>query len=119
MVVGNSTVELYEAGNISINVMGDTTNDNSRINIDGRGNVSITTTKKVQINSPDIALTSNGKINLDAANMALVSSGDLYMSGRNVIITGGSGVTMKAPSVGITATVCGSIGGSKHTQTFN
>lgn len=117
--VRNSKIDIYEAGYISINVLGDATNDNSRIDIDGKGNVSVTTTKKVQVNSPDIALISDGKVTVDSANIAINASNNLYLSGRNVTVTGGSGTTIESPSVKITATVCGSIGGSKHSQTFN
>lgn len=45
--VKNSKIDIYEAGYIKISVLGDETNDGSKIDIDGNGNVSVSTTSRV------------------------------------------------------------------------
>jgi len=117
--VNNSKIDVYEAGDIKIDVLGDATNDNCKIDIDGKGNITISTTKKVQVNSPNIALESSGVTTIDSANISIKATNNLVLEGRNVIETGRSGIKITAPSVNLKATVLGNFDGPKHSVTFN
>ena len=118
--VHNTSIDIYERGNIKINVLSDNSSDRCRIDVDGRtGNVSITSSQKTQITSPEISMTASGKITLDAGQIGINASTNLALQGRNVIIGGGSGINIQAPSVKLKATVLGEFSGPKHPVMFN
>ena len=116
--VHNSTIDIYERGDIEIKVLGDNTNDNRKVIIDGRlGQISISTTKKVQVNSPEIAMTAPGKITMEAGNILINASNNLVLQGQKIIEGGRTGIKEIAPTVDIEGTTMVMIKGPKHGAT--
>ena len=113
--VHNSVIDIYERGDIEIKVLGDNTNDNCKVIIDGRlGQISIATTKKVQVNSPEIAMTSPGKITLEAGNISINATNNLVLQGQKIIEGGRIGITEVAPTINIEGKRMVIVKGPKH-----
>lgn len=118
--VGNSSIKIWEPGFIEITTKNDENGTkNSKIVIDGKGNVTIDSTQQIQLNAPNINIQAKDSFQINANTIKMTAASQMDITTPVMTSMNGVSFNVQAPSINLDASTGSAvIKGNKHSSFY-